>query len=427
MTKRKGRATSKAQLRASDIKDIESKLEIVRTDRILSGKPIAEKADSELFFLDQTGITSTDGGEERKKLKERGLILDKPLRIDEILRPQSKVEPLRTTREGGRTNAGEKFLIDRKVKSLNSKTLNPPSCPAKSSNDKSFDIWTDDTVHQTGTTFTKRRPPHSMKPPVISLAAIEIPHAGSSYRPIIDEHKKLWEEASKTELLLNSNEQAARLCKVLSKNVFGPVESSFDLAVKETLEGNDNEEPSPLTTGLNESSTLETFSSLDSLVPTKPKLNRKKTEKERKRLAKHRGLLQKQIVKSKEKRISADLHRLNQIEAQVKKELAEKVMEQNIQREIRMTKRQHHISILRRLGGGRTDFKPMPIVVQPPEELSNSLRTMKPRGNLVIDRFKSLQQRALIEPINNPLSLTSRPKSRKRVKLFEPRSHKEFV
>ena len=62
------------------------------------------------------------------------------------------------------------------------------------------------------------------------------------------------------------------------------------------------------------------------------------------------------------------------------------------------------------------------VSVQIGEDLSESLRELKPEGNLFRDRFQSLQQRALIEPRNLVL-----PKKRKhRVVEYEKHAWKRF-
>jgi len=47
---------------------------------------------------------------------------------------------------------------------------------------------------------------------------------------------------------------------------------------------------------------------------------------------------------------------------------------------------------------GKHKVKEVEVEVQLGEELSESLRALKPEGNLFRDRFLSLQQRALVEP-----------------------------
>ncbi|KAG1791941.1 uncharacterized protein BJ212DRAFT_1490825 [Suillus subaureus] len=61
------------------------------------------------------------------------------------------------------------------------------------------------------------------------------------------------------------------------------------------------------------------------------------------------------------------------------------------------------------------------IEVQIGEDLSENLRTLKPEGNLFRDRFRSMQQRALIEP-RVPILPTKRAK----LKEFEKHAWKRF-
>jgi len=71
---------------------------------------------------------------------------------------------------------------------------------------------------------------------------------------------------------------------------------------------------------------------------------------------------------------------------------------------------------------GKYPVKKLPIDVQLQEELSESLRTLKPEGNLFRDRMVSLEERNIIEP-------RVKVKKRKRkykLREFEKSSYKNF-
>ncbi|KAJ3358629.1 Glioma tumor suppressor candidate region protein 2 [Kappamyces sp. JEL0680] len=70
---------------------------------------------------------------------------------------------------------------------------------------------------------------------------------------------------------------------------------------------------------------------------------------------------------------------------------------------------------------GRHVFQPASMEIQLTDELADSLRTLKPEGSLVKDRFLSLQARNIIEP-----RVPVRPRRRYATKLVESHDYKRF-
>lgn len=62
-----------------------------------------------------------------------------------------------------------------------------------------------------------------------------------------------------------------------------------------------------------------------------------------------------------------------------------------------------------------------PLELQLPDELAESLRTLKPEGNLLRDRFRSLRERGILE---TRLPVTQRRKYQK--KISEKWGYKDF-
>ncbi|PNJ41144.1 NOP53 isoform 10, partial [Pongo abelii] len=70
---------------------------------------------------------------------------------------------------------------------------------------------------------------------------------------------------------------------------------------------------------------------------------------------------------------------------------------------------------------GRLKYQAPDIDVQLSSELTDSLRTLKPEGNILRDRFKSFQRRNMIEPRER-----AKFKRKYKVKLVEKRAFREI-
>jgi nucleolar protein 53 len=393
----KGKAGSKARLRASNIEQVESGLAALCREEIIAGSAIAEQPDSQLFFVDSQGASTG----EQKKLKERGLLYKRPLKIDEILRPQSKLPALGGERTGKK--GGEKKLVAKRAKSMATVKVEPTVVPKP----KDYDIWGADASLSAVTT----RPKESRRP-VIKVAAVKIPSAGASYRPTTVEHERLMEEAAQIEIKkMQLQEELKKLPSL------GPSVSAIDMAVREILEGRDEDESTS-----EDDSGVKGEEEMTAMTVTPKKMNRKKTLQDRKKEARRKAQEQQQTLVKTQKKKKNELERLKSISRQVSKELAEEKTELEDKRALaKATEKRRMMRTLKRLG--KVIYTPAPIAVHLPEEISTSLRALKTEGNLIVERFKSLQERALIEPI---AAASKRTKTRQRTKIVESHSTKHF-
>lgn len=99
--------------------------------------------------------------------------------------------------------------------------------------------------------------------------------------------------------------------------------------------------------------------------------------------------------------------------------MARRLAELARRRELRRAQRLAEAHKPRRLG--RLKYQTPDIDVQLSSELSDSLRTLKPEGNILRDRFKSFQRRNMIEPRER-----AKFKRKYKVKLVEKRAFREI-
>lgn len=381
---RKGKATSKTRMRATDLGAVEEGLEAVRTEQIATGAVISEQPSSSLFFLDQAGATET----ERTEMKRRGLLnLKRPLRIDEILKPQSKVAAIGLARRA-KSPHGEGRLVDKRVKAMASKVAKASSTQQKQQTKDAkktaeYDIWG---VGEPGVRVAK------VQPPVVRTKAVKVPVPGASYRPEEAEHLKLIEEAARVEM--KTIEERERLSRAFPLPLLtGHSVNTVDLAVAEILSGNLQDDEIDAD---NASDATQTQSDNPNghTVVARNKKSLKKTERDRKKDSAKKENQRQLKEAAQEKKTRKELNSLKSIIKQIQQEQQQR---ERMQEERREKARRNSKSLkLRRLG--KVAFTPAPVAVQLPEDIPSSLRTLKPEGNQALERFKSLQERALIEP-----------------------------
>jgi nucleolar protein 53 len=273
----------------------------------------------------------------------------------------------------------------------------------------SYDPWTVEEVEEVadGLEYTKKpkikRPELSHPRDVIEVPAVLEPHQGSSYNPPAAAHDELIMEACRLER--RRQEEADRLAEVRRK-----VADARALATGVT-------EGLPLGMTLDEIPTDgEPIIQHDAVVPKKP--STRKTKQQRAKALRLREEKRALAEKAARKKMLATITMVKSLRS-----TAEKVGQQ--QNQARLARQLALKMKLRKgLAGQRLGKYKVPeneIEVQIGEDLSENLRTLKPEGNLFRDRFRSMQQRALIEP-RVPILPTKRAK----LKEFEKHAWKRF-
>ncbi|CAF2259494.1 unnamed protein product [Rotaria magnacalcarata] len=259
-----------------------------------------------------------------------------------------------------------------------------------------------DQVHQT---YDWKVPTHIVKKPS-KLPAIEKPLPGISYNPTYDDHQDLLRKAVEVELEKERKELKLQknLPAKLTQTEAEPIKKAW---LKEMASGlfDDNDvdnEPGTESTSLNSVSvgkpvTVET--------KTTQQRNKEKIHKKKEALAKA----------AKEKRIQDnELFRLKSIGKEIKSaELGYK--QKGEKRKIEYANRENYGT----KKFGRYKFEDADLDLNLSEEITGNLRTLKAEGNLLHDRFKSLQKRNIIET-----RIRAKP-TKTKMKKYERRSVRE--
>lgn len=358
----------------------------------------------ELFTIDTTG----DAAVRRQVAKER------PLRVDEILNQRSAVPGVTTrVRKPVQEKTISKYTkqqIDKIAKRKSQQDPSPlPKKKSKRSTTPSYDMWGDEPVQEpveenpyldvvkerkvNAPVTLKRKPTAAVHQP-----AVAVPHAGASYNPTMEDHQALLRQAHEIEA-----QKEAESIKLQEKLSYRKELNDLAHELEESLEDEDGESAA-------ESDHDETDTTQQN-NEAKRKTRAQRNKEKRVRLEQ---LMHKQ--KQHEKEIRKQIDHLNHIEEQVKqhqeklKEMAEKRQEFRDQAEKQGAKRL-----------GKHYVKEQPIEVQLQDELSESLRQLKPEGSLLHDRQHSLQKRNIIEP-----RVAVKPYQKYTPKIYEKRAYKQF-
>lgn len=412
--KQPSRKGKKAWRKNVDIADVQSGLEALR-EEIIQGGPFSEKPSDELFALD------TIGSEEIKSKYK----VAKPLKADEILAKRSVV-PSVDTRKRGRVTDGVVEPASKKAKKdwvskkevarlrqvadrithLDSEQIDGPGT--------AFDLWATEPAivpaEQTSEYVPKSKP--KVAPPTIKRAplamtasgkpvrAVKIPDAGTSYNPSFEEWDDLLNRVGAEEVAAEQERQAqaqaeadkqARIAAAAADEVANRTDNESEWEGFET-----------------EADETETIQQKRARRKTPAERNKIKRRKEAERLAKHEqrmGDKRKQAEQIMQAMISLAEKNENALATQQDTE------DNNSDDDTKLRRR--------KLGNQPIPQKPLELVL--PDELQESLRQLKPEGNLLQDRFRSLLVNGKIEsrkPVLQP--------KKKRVKATEKWSYKDF-
>uniref|UniRef100_G1QC26 Ribosome biogenesis protein NOP53 n=2 Tax=Myotis lucifugus TaxID=59463 RepID=G1QC26_MYOLU len=265
-----------------------------------------------------------------------------------------------------------------------------------------------------------QRPPRLHAKPS-QVPAVEVTPSGASYNPSFEDHQTLlWEahevelqrqrEAEKLErqLALPPAEQAATQESVFEEMCQGLLEESDG-------EGEPGEGQDQGPEGAGDQARDDELGGAEATTPARLAAVEKKTEQQRRREKAARMLRVQQAAVRAARLRHQELFRLRGIKAQVAQRLAELAR----RRERRRAQRLAEADKPRRLG--RLKYQAPDIDVQLSSELADSLRTLKPEGNILRDRFKSFQKRNMIEPRER-----AKFKRKYKVKLVEKRAFREI-
>jgi len=379
------RKSKKAWRKHADIADLEEHLEQQRRDE-RTGGALTDKPDDALFMMDTE--PGKDGKNRRQKKKKSGEIEVDDDDDEEYVPRRKKME--------SKLSKEDEIFQQKKEEIRKSKVQN---------------IWGQEVMAVTDAYIEHTVKRDKVRPKTVNVgkadtSAVMVPHSGASYNPDYDSHQQLLLKAHLEEdKKLKEKEKWNKKVKMVSVQELKKRSKNY---LKEMSEG--------LSQDPEESIDVDKEESKPEFAPPPVSAeNRKTLQRRRKesliRKAKHMKLEQ----KLKRLRLN-DIMRLKTLKKEIKKTQEQSAEAQAKRKEIKELEEGKP----KRLG--KNKFVEPDTNVLTSDELVATLRELKPDGNLLKDRFKSLQRRNIIEPRNRVL-----PHTKYKRKVVVKRSYKNAL
>ncbi|EPY50355.1 rRNA processing protein Rrp16 [Schizosaccharomyces cryophilus OY26] len=400
----RSRKNKKSWRKHIDLEDVEGGLQAAGEEEI-RGDNLAKKSNDALFVVDTLGDDRV-AKRSRKKIK--------PLKVDEILQNKSAIGELSSKPKSN----GFGLSMDNKGKVMSKNELNRlkslvhrnplgPTASAAAASLKSqekepieYDVW-ESTAEST---IPVKRPSSLSKAPenladnAELVPNVEVADPGMSYNPDANAWMGLIDRKGSGEI----KKEKERLHEI-------EVQKMISLKMNEDkgLISDENERSGDEENTTEAEKQIETHGKVEPKRKTKSQRNKERKRKEE--LAKlEAAKKQEQLLKMVDKAPSIS-KTLNNKEENEEKSLVDS--NNSGTTEIRLKKRKF----------GKHKLPENPLELKLGDELTSSLRELKPEGNLFKDRFISLQRRAIIPP-----SVPASKRARYGTKLKEKYSHKDF-
>lgn len=277
------------------------------------------------------------------------------------------------------------------------------------------DWFTEDLVdyHLKNTGTNLRRVPGTARKRTTKLDAVAAPHPGISYNPSLEAHNQLIEEAVQREKKIIAEEDHLErvVGRILKKVPAGDHDRQYLSEMSAGLPVPLNPDPVEEEEYEAEAGKVLEYSTLNPPVEVKKKgrsTRRKQKEERERELARQKA--------KQERRVLTDIDRVKNLKSQVVKTEMKVANRRNKEDQAEKDKAFNAIRL------GRLKFVEPDEELVMPADLSGSLRTMKPQGSIIRDRFASMQKRNILAP-NKAQGVRKRSK----VKSYIKNTHKGFL
>jgi len=360
MSKKKTKGSKKSRKigwNKTDITEVEEHLEDQRREE-RTGGPVSEKSSESLFFID-----NKDSGSQGPIVKATPVVEDSDSEDEYVSDRQKRNEKWK------KENKKEAQLVDQE---RNPKVLNIWG----QENVVVADSWIDATVK------IPKVKPDSIITGRSELEAVQAPHPGSSYNPDFDHHQDLLRKAHEEEAA--KEKEREKLNEKVKMVSVDELKKQSKIWLEEMSEG--------LNADKLEKSEDEAEQGEVCLTAANVTNTNRKTLRDRRKEKETKDEEYQKTLSKVEKIKTHDLTRLKTLKRQIKEET--EISKKRIK--LRQTKNIHAMKT-RTKNLGKHKYRDPNVVVQLSEDLSATLRELKPEGNLLEDRFKNLQKRNIIE------------------------------
>ncbi|KAI0023095.1 ribosome biogenesis protein Nop53/GLTSCR2 [Xylariomycetidae sp. FL0641] len=415
--KQPSRKGKKAWRKNVDVTEVQQGLEELN-EEIIKGGVIAERPSDELFTLDTVGDASLP-----KKIPKH---TSKPLKVDEIIAARSAVPSVSLRKRPG-DNTGDGIVpskrprreyVTQKELSRLRKVADGHHESTVEMTDASFDPWaagpeTEPQGVEDKRDDMKKAPKSLSKKPVSLLAsgksipAVPKPTGGYSYNPDFAEYEARYtaeaNKAVEAEKKRLAEEEADRM--------------KAEAAAKSAAEAEAAEARADLSEWEDDSE-WEGFQSGGEELKPSVKRAKRKTQAQRNRIQRRKEEERRLKHEAKTKVRAAQLEEIKQI-AQSSRERDQMLALAEAEESDSSTASQDEALRRKQLGKLKLPEKDLELVL--PDELQDSLRLLKPEGNLLKDRYRSLLVRGRMES-RRRIPFRKQPK----MKMTEKWAYKDF-
>ncbi|KAF8854233.1 P60-like protein [Acephala macrosclerotiorum] len=421
--KQPSRKGKKAWRKNVDVTEIQEGLEEVR-EEIIKGGVIAEKDSADLFQIDTAGDIS---------IPKKFLKTSKPLKADEIIAQRSAIPAVSMRkRPGDKTTDGiiqpkrqrTSYVTHKELTRLRNIADGRGKQNTVEVTEASYDPWdvqkdieeaTQDPRFSFLPKAKKKVAPQTLKQKPISLAAsgkeipaVKKPEGGYSYNPMYEEYEERLVTAGEKELAAEQKRIDAKEAERVK----------LEAAAKSAAEADAAEARADLSEW-EEDSAWEGFESGTEDVKLNAKRPERKTQVQRNKIKRR---------KEEERKAKMDANEKKKIEqaAHIKK-IAKAVAEKEEAKKLALISNDDDSSEgddleLRRRKLGKILLPEKDLELVLPDELQESLRLLKPEGNLLKDRYRNLLVRGKLES-RRPIAFHKKPKR----EATEKWTHKDFM
>ncbi|XP_065322336.1 ribosome biogenesis protein NOP53-like isoform X2 [Gordionus sp. m RMFG-2023] len=432
-----------------DVQDVEDFLVEKRLQE-RTGGIVHEKTDKELYHIDVKPKNYT------KKP------LDRPFKSLTYLKPLNNFPPVtnlcqKFTQKRKRTkliNANHNYKPVKKIKKIFNDENN------ESDNDFNQDIWSNNKISNTKyqenikELFDKDYAPQlrltNIKVPVhrflrpSKLDAVLLPHPGASYNPTYKDHQNLLGQViEKEEKCLMVEEKILRKAKVIPINnktleeiKFKEMCQGLSLDADDALPASARNDKNGDMDAESDAESVEDPTETDSKVVailTLPQVSRdkKKTRAQKRKADLHRTREKQRIAKKLGKKLLNDINGLRSLKKLIRSEELKRETKRKMKKLMKLSTEGIKTKRL-----GKHKF------VEPGQdfmlgsEIPESLRKLKPQGHLLLDSYKSLQRRNVVEVTERRIANVDRnrlyadrkkEKGRKKTKDFVRNAFKDLI
>ncbi|EOD43574.1 putative p60 domain-containing protein [Neofusicoccum parvum UCRNP2] len=396
--KQPSRKGKKAWRKNVDVSDVQTGLEEIR-DEVIHGGVVADKASDELFVVDPTG-----SAEIKKEVQKH----HKPLKADEILAQRSAVPAVDSRKRASKVTDGivepsskrhkvGKYVSHKELQRLKSIAHGGDTTEkdvVQADGNATHDPWAaEDRKQDPRFSFLPEkkpiREPETLKhaPVVLSATgkpfpAVKKPDAGRSYNPTFEDWNSLLTREGEKEVEAEKKRLKEAEEERLREERAAAAAAESD---PESDNGNDSAWES-------EWEGIQSEAEENALKQKRPD---RKTPQQRKKAERRKEAERKAKWEAQMKKKQQQAEQIKQLAKEVEEREKLKAEKALVQRDAESSEDEEEV--IRRRKFGKAPIPEAPLEVVLPDELQDSLRLLKPEGNLIKDRYRNMILRGKIE------------------------------